>query len=87
MAVPTGCPCGKDARVNVAGDRCERCGFRLVEGTWKGVCVTCGREVEKLYGLFVPHLCEVCEQAQVATERRTGRVCGGCRNVYLYCAC
>ena len=88
----TSCLCGKDARVVTDPKynpvpKCERCGFVYIDGIWKGICAMCKKEVKGLYGFFVPHLCTQCCDAEAERQRKSGQVCGLCRNVYLYCAC
>lgn len=90
------CPCGDLARVVGGGSegetRCERCGFTLTgfggfDVKFRAICKRCHVETDKLYGLFVPHLCSQCRDETVEEQKKTGRVCGICGSVYLYCSC
>jgi hypothetical protein len=66
---------------------CENCGGISHDGgkTWKHECRTCKVTVEpgKLVGLFVPHLCVPCENAEAA---KSG-TCGNCRQRLNRCCC
>ena len=67
--------------------RCERCG-----GVYNGEqfilkCKKCGKETDKLYGLFVPHNCRECQdEARKIAEESNDRcfVCGALR---MDCCC
>lgn len=66
---------------------CERHGCVLVGEEWVFECSHCGARVEKLHGLFVPHLCKPCLDKTVAEQQASGAVCGMCRKVYALCCC
>jgi len=53
----------------------------------KFVCEKCKNPTDKLYGLFVPHLCQECEQAEADSDKRSGNVCGICRQPRSRCCC
>ena len=69
--------------------KCEHCGAFSDDGgkTWTKTCSTCGNEVDKLVGLFVPHNCVECQKAKVEKEVARGEVCRMCRQVYSNCCC
>jgi len=85
------CPnCKDDSRVYSYEDGatvCGQCGARLVDGKWIMRCQTCGKEVSELFGLFVPHLCKSCANAEVARDRELGRICGLCGQPRSLCCC
>jgi hypothetical protein len=54
-------------------DHCEKCGKAVKNG--------------ELVGLFVPSLCAECEQKRADDDRRTGNVCGLCRQPRSRCCC
>jgi len=68
--------------------RCEQCGGRLThDGKWVYICVTCNKEVDELFGLFVPHNCKECQQNLLDEQRRSGNICGMCRQPRALCCC
>lgn len=70
--------------------RCEFCGATKQDrpdAQWRKVCAECGKEVDRLYGLFVPHKCAECLNAVRAEQIRLGQVCRMCRNPYCDCCC
>jgi hypothetical protein len=67
--------------------RCSRHGCVYVDGEWFFVCRDCGKRVDGLYGLMIPHLCKECYDAICAEQRRLGQVCSTCRNVIAACYC
>ena len=81
--------CDANGNWNNQGDclKCEHCGALEVDGKWTKKCQGCGKEVEKLVGLFVPHNCEDCQKAVVEKERKAGHVCGFCHQVFANCCC
>lgn len=50
-------------------------------------CKRCGKEVRKLYGLFVPHLCKGCLEKTRKEQKEKGEVCGLCHSCYIDCCC
>lgn len=66
---------------------CGSCGAYLVNGEWIKECTACGKRVDKLCGLFVPHNCKECQAKTVERDRRTGRICSRCRMTYSECCC
>ncbi len=66
---------------------CQGCGSILVNGEWVFECKTCEKRVEKLHGLFVPHLCKECYDALIAKDIRTGNICTQCREPRSQCCC
>ncbi len=67
--------------------RCGGCGAYLVNGEWIKECHTCGKHVDRLHGLFVPHNCLECQEKVRAEQRKSGKVCLRCRMVYADCCC
>lgn len=70
--------------------KCSRCGGVMrEEGVWEHKCKKCGKDVEpgELIGLFVPHVCHVCENKVVETEIKIGNVCRMCRQPWSRCCC
>lgn len=70
--------------------KCERCGGNLKEdGTWEYNCVKCKKNVPmgELHGLFVPHLCLECHNAETEDHIRRGSICGMCRQPRNLCCC
>lgn len=68
---------------------CEQCGGYQTESGWVHRCLECGQAVEpgKLRGMFVPHKCPECEQAEADKDRARGNVCLRCRDVRSRCCC
>jgi len=66
---------------------CTHCGAFFVDDEWFKECKTCGGRVDELCGLFVPHNCKECQDKVVEADRKAGRVCGRCRQVYAHCCC
>ena len=85
MPIPN-CAKGEHGELD-SQNRCEWCGKQLVDGKWISRCSICGKDVEKLVGLFVPHLCEGCLNNAMEADRKAGRVCGMCRRPYSDCCC
>lgn len=70
--------------------RCERCGGWTPDGrTFIHKCADCHTDVEpgELVGLFVPHLCTICEQKVTDDNISRHRVCSLCRKPYNRCCC
>lgn len=67
--------------------RCDYCGKRDIDGTPRYVCRSCGKEVDQLHGLFVPHNCRECQDIVIARDKAAGRVCGMCHQPYSLCCC
>lgn len=83
-------PHGADPRDPDTKWQCEQCGgVRQPDGKWLYKCRKCGTEPEPggLTGLFVPHLCRPCEQAQADRDKATGNVCLKCHTVRSRCCC
>lgn len=69
---------------------CEFCGATKKnepDAQWQKVCMRCGSVVDKLIGLFVPHSCLACLEAERQSQIRLGQVCRMCRNPYCDCCC
>lgn len=68
---------------------CERCGGWTNGETWIHQCQECGINVEAggLRGLFVPHLCQPCEQKKADANIAAGRICISCRKPFGRCCC
>ena len=68
---------------------CEHCGGYTNGMDWKHVCEKCGKDIApgKLTGLFVPHLCQACEQAIADRDKASGNVCLKCHVVRSRCCC
>lgn len=69
--------------------RCEQCGGFTDGENWAYHCVTCKKDVKpgELTGLFVPHNCHDCQQAVLEKQRKSGQVCGRCRQPFANCCC
>jgi len=83
-----GC-CGNTERVHKDGDtwRCESCGAIKFFDKWTRKCQKCHKEVDHLVGLFVPHLCQNCLDEIVEIDRKSGNICGMCRQPRSLCCC
>lgn len=66
---------------------CEDCGGKQIGLEWQGVCKGCGKIVDELYALFVPHLCRECYVSARNEEIRLGHICRGCRQPFIDCCC
>lgn len=69
---------------------CESCGGISQSGeTWEHKCRTCKADVPpgKLCGLFVPHLCASCEQAETDKAVKSNKICRACRQPFNRCCC
>ncbi len=68
---------------------CQRCGaiYDNDADTWTKHCSKCGKQVDELVGLFVPHLCRPCKKAIVDDELRRGHICAICRSARSCCCC
>lgn len=66
---------------------CQYCGAKQVGDMWQKNCMRCGKEVDQLYGLFVPHLCIHCYSGEVSADINAGRICGICGKPYSQCYC
>jgi hypothetical protein len=79
------CPiCGYE---NAYKDVCDMCGARVVDGEWKVICRECNKEVDKLYGLFVPHMCKECYDKEKERQIKCGERCSLCGKPYIDCCC
>jgi len=69
--------------------RCDYCGGVYKDGKWEHKCSRCGKEVKpgELCGLFVPHLCNECEEAVAREGIASGDVCGMCGKPRSRCYC
>ena len=69
--------------------QCQFCGGYTDGTTWWHTCQECKKIVNpgELTGLFVPHVCEECSIILTQKERKSGKVCSMCRQVYRNCCC
>jgi len=67
--------------------RCDGCGAELINGTWTKQCKKCHKNVDELYGMFVPHLCKECMDKALENDRKTGNICSMCRLPRSACCC
>ncbi len=69
--------------------KCEGCGGKFNGDIWLHVCQKCKVDVNpgELTGLFVPHLCRLCEQKVANNEIACGSVCRMCHKPYSRCCC
>lgn len=72
------------------GHSCSRCGATQVKDkpeAYERRCHACDKVCKELFGLFVPSLCQACENAQAANAIKTGDVCGMCGKPRTRCCC
>ena len=86
------CPlCGEKFRVSEdeegKGTRCESCGAINNDGEWTKTCKICNTEVDKLVGLFVPHMCVDCHKKKRDAQIAAGNICLLCRQPRMDCCC
>lgn len=69
--------------------RCGNCGGYWDGKEWTHQCIKCKKFVGQndLRGMWVPHSCEPCENADIAAQKARGAICSTCRNVMSYCYC
>ena len=79
--------CCDESRLTVRNNNilCERCGATYSH--FIRLCKKCNTETDKLYGLFVPHLCKECYDKLREEEIKHGYVCSFCRQPYIDCCC
>lgn len=53
------CTCS-DLTMNRPEDKCKYCGRQMVDDRIVAICSKCNKEVDKLMGPSVPHLCSHC---------------------------
>ncbi len=70
-----------------SGQSCERCGAKRQNGVWSKTCAVCKKQTDELFGLFVPHRCKDCQEAERVKQEASGRRCGMCRQLYMNCCC
>lgn len=69
--------------------RCGNCGGYWDGQRWIYRCLKCHKDVgpDDLRGMWVPHSCEPCENADIAAQKARGAICQRCQNVFSYCYC
>lgn len=69
--------------------RCGNCGGYWDGQKWIHRCLKCKKDVgpDDLRGMWVPHSCEPCENADIAAQKARGDICSRCRRVRSYCYC
>ena len=68
--------------------RCIYCGGVMnIKGEFIYICVECKKKTDKLYGLFVPHLCKECidKKREIAIEKNDR--CLMCCQLRMDCCC
>lgn len=69
------------------GAHCENCGAVYKDGVWTKTCVICKKQTDELYGLFVPHRCKDCQEAERIKQTKANNRCLMCRQLYMDCCC
>ena len=66
---------------------CEMCGAKFNTGRWILTCQQCKKHPEKLFGLFVPHLCVECFNGNIDHDKKIGNLCLICNYPRTVCSC
>jgi hypothetical protein len=79
----------KTHRVYDRGDHavCESCGGVIRDGVLTKTCAVCKKQTDDLYGLFVPHRCKDCQEAERKKQEASNNRCLMCHQLYMNCCC